>query len=100
MMLIKTSEPNRQIERMLEKSARRRRLAHRQHRDRNALRAVATAISVVDDVMQGMTASNQVLHHAKPHALPIKPRQCLSSSRSQRDVHSVTRWNVFGDMFL
>lgn len=100
MMLIKTAEPNRQIERMLEKSAQRRRMARRQHHNRDALQAVATAMSMVTDMMQDMPASSRVLHHAKPHAVSIKPGQSLAPGRISCDVHTVTRWNVFGDMFL
>jgi len=100
MMLIKTAEPNRQIERMLEKSAQRRRLAHRRHSNHDSFEAVATAISVVTDVMQDFTASNRILHHAKPHAVPIKPGQSLTPGRISRDIRTVTRWNIFGDMFL
>lgn len=100
MMLIKTAEPNRQIERMLEKSAQRRRLAHRQERNHHALQAVTIAMSVVTDVMQARTASSRILHHAKPHAVPVQPGQNLSPGRISRDAHTVTRWNVFGNMFL
>ncbi len=99
MMLIKTAEPNRQIERMLDKSARRRRLARRQDLVHEASQAVATP-SVVTEVIQEMTASNRILRHAKPRAVPTKPGQNLSPGRLSRDTYSVTRWNVFGDMFL
>ncbi len=99
-MLLKTSEPSRQIERMLEKSARRRRWTHRQDCTRDASQAVATAVSAVSDVMQVMTTTSRILHHAKPHPVPIKPVLSLPASRISRDAHSVTRWNVFRDMFL
>lgn len=99
-MLIKTAEPNRQIERMLEKSAQRRRLARRQDHAHDASQAVATTMSVVAEVMQEMTAASRILHHAKLHAVPIKPGQNLPPARISRDVRTLTRWNVFGDMFL
>jgi len=77
MMLIKTAEPNRQIERMLEKSGQRRRLARRQVRNHDALGAVATAVSRVTDVLQDMTASSRVLHHATPwHAPQARAESC------------------------
>jgi len=83
MMLIKTSDPCRQIEKMLQKSEQRRRLARRQDRHPDAMQAIAAAISTVTGVMQGMTAPAEhgITRNPMPRSsspdralLPVVPR--------------------------
>jgi hypothetical protein len=99
-MLIKTSEPNRQIELMLRKRDRRRRLARRQYPNRDALQAATAAMSMSTQKTQASPVPSRVLHHAKPHAAPIRQGQNVAAGRISRDLHAVTRWNVFRDVFL
>ena len=96
MMLIKTSEPVRVVENMLEKRERRRRLARRHDRHQHEIRQDNAAISMLADALQDITASSRAWHHAKPHAaVAPKPGQNVTPGRSLRDVQNLVGEHIF-----
>lgn len=99
-MLIKTWEPKRHVEIMYAKRAHLRRLARRQSHDHKMAQSFAAVVHAVAEAMNAMTVSNRVLHHAKPHALPLKPGYCQNPSHADRKTHTVTRWNIFGEQLF
>jgi len=95
MMLIKTSDPGRQIEKMLEKRERRRRLARRHERDPDEPQSGAV-ISPAAHALPGMTASSRARHHAKPQAAVIpQSGPNVTPGRSLQDVQNEARKNIF-----
>lgn len=96
MMLIKTSDPGRQIEKMLEKRERRRRLARRHERDPDEPQSGIAAISPAAHALPGMTASSRARHHAKPQAAVIpQSGPNATPGRSPQDVQNEARKNIF-----
>ncbi len=94
-MLIKTSDPTRQIEKMMEKRARRRRLARRQERDQDEPQTGIAAISPAAHALPGMTASSGARHHAKPQTTILKSGRNATAGRSLQHVQNEARENIF-----
>lgn len=95
-MLIKTSDPGRQIEKMMEKRERRRRLARRQERDHDKPQTGIAAISPAAHAPPRMTASSRARHHAKPQAAVIpKSGPDATPGRSSQDIQNEARKNIF-----
>ena len=94
-MLIKTSDPIRQIEKMMEKRERRRRLARRQEREQDEPQTGIAAISPAAHALPGMTASSRARHHAKPQAAILKSGHNTTAGRSPQDVQNEARENIF-----
>ncbi len=95
-MLIKTSDPGRQIEKMIEKRERRRHLARRQKRDPDEPPTGIAAISPAGYALPGMTAPSRARHHAKPRAAVIpKSGPNATPGRSPQDIQNEARENIF-----
>jgi hypothetical protein len=96
MMLIKTSDPVRQIENMLEKSIRRRHLARRHDRDQGGLLTDARHIHAVAAPMPLTVVTGCPQHHAKPQPATIpNAGNRIASGYGRRNVQNDAHRNTF-----